>query len=77
MLMHENKMLIHHFRIFFATLDKAMIRKLAIRSLQKGIGSMDYIEKLLIIENQVLFQIRTFMVDVIPCHKKSRKSVVN
>ena len=54
-----------------------MIRKLAIRSLQKGIGSMDYIEKLLIIENQVLFQIGTFMVDVIPCHKKSRKSVVN
>ena len=33
-----------------------MIRKLAIRSLQRGISSMNYIETLFIIQNHVLFQ---------------------
>ena len=36
---------------FISTLDEAMVRKLAIRSLRGGIGSMDYIITLLIMED--------------------------
>ena len=33
-----------------------MVRKLAIRSLRRGIGSMDYIETLLIIDDDLVNQ---------------------
>ena len=98
-----------------------MVGKLAIRSLQRGIGSIDYIETLLIMEDELdenenfgeldnsatehatgstladsqpsnpdhvsyntpeagdsgLVPGCVFVVDVIPCHKKLRISVVN
>ncbi|XP_028394524.1 uncharacterized protein LOC114518723 [Dendronephthya gigantea] len=38
---------------FIYTLDEKMIRKLAIRSLRRGIGSMDYIDSLLIMEDDL------------------------
>ena len=38
---------------FISTLDEAMVRKLAIRSLRRGIGSMDYIDTLLIMEDDL------------------------
>lgn len=36
---------------FIQTLDEPMVRKLCVRSLQRGIGSMDYIHGLLIMED--------------------------
>ena len=38
---------------FIGTLDEGMVRKLAIRSLRRGIGSMDYIDTLLIMEDDL------------------------
>ena len=38
---------------FIATLDQDMIKKLAIRSLRRGVGSMDYIHSLLIMEDDL------------------------
>lgn len=38
---------------FVQTLDQAMVLKLCIRSLRRGIGSMDYIHGLLIIEGEL------------------------
>ena len=38
---------------FINTLDSAMVKKLCIRSLRRGIGSMDYIDSLLIIEDDL------------------------
>ena len=41
------------FQDFIGTLDESLVRKLAIRSLRRGIGSMDYIESLLIMEDDL------------------------
>ncbi|CAB3983502.1 Hypothetical predicted protein [Paramuricea clavata] len=38
---------------FIGTLDNGLVRKLAIRSLRRGIGSMDYIDSLLIMEDDL------------------------
>ncbi|XP_028412489.1 uncharacterized protein LOC114535324 [Dendronephthya gigantea] len=38
---------------FIGTLDEELVRKLAIRSLRRGIGSMDYIDTLLIMEDDL------------------------
>ncbi|KAL9974803.1 hypothetical protein ACROYT_G011889 [Oculina patagonica] len=38
---------------FIHTLDESMVRKLCIRSLRRGIGSMDYIHGLLIMEDDL------------------------
>lgn len=38
---------------FIATLDEGMVRKLAVRSLRRGVGSMDYIHTLLIMEDDL------------------------
>ena len=41
------------FQDFIGTLDEPLVRKLAIRSLRRGIGSMDYIDSLLIMEDDL------------------------
>ena len=38
---------------FIDTLDSATVKKLCIRSLRRGIGSMDYIDSLLIMEDDL------------------------
>ena len=38
---------------FINTLDNTTLKKLAIRSLRRGIGSMDYIQSLLIMEDDL------------------------
>ena len=38
---------------FIGTLDEPLVRKLAIRSLRRGIGSMDYIDSLLIMKDDL------------------------
>ena len=41
------------FQEFISTLDEPMVRKLCIRSLRRGVGSMDYIHGLLIAEDDL------------------------
>ena len=42
-----------YFQEFIQTLDEPMVRKLCIRSLRRGIGSMDYIHGLLTAEDDL------------------------
>ena len=43
-----------HIQEFLQTLGEPMVRKLCVRSLQRGKGSMDYIHSLLIMEDDLL-----------------------
>ena len=44
-------------QVFIHTLDDETVKKLAIRSLRRGIGSMDYIHTLLISEDDLNDQV--------------------
>ena len=46
------------FQEFVQTLDQAMVLRLCIRSLRRGLGSMDYIHGLLIMEDDLDDEIR-------------------
>ena len=50
---HINKTVLTFQKEFIGTLDEAMVRKLAIRGLRRGVGSMDYIHTLLIMEDDL------------------------
>ena len=53
LLLITNFVLRYLFQKFIATLDDNMVKQLGIRSLRRGIGSMDYNDTLLIIENDL------------------------
>ena len=53
MLFFSNKIVCEFLEEFIATLDEPMVRKLAIRGLRRGIGSMDNIHSLLIMEDDL------------------------